>query len=195
MERSSQTSQLGITGSSLDLTAGHAGGTVARRSGLFTGAILWLLVGVLLGVGVVVLFRQGLPEFGSAPIVDTAPAANQDQKPQSVATTLLEEVEWRFYDWIVLWVDREADSYLALFDPSFPDWEAYSRNRRQRMESAAYIELTVEDVELIQTGPEEVVVRFVQIYKSDSHRSRTTKELVWRQTSSGPKIFLERLVK
>jgi hypothetical protein len=81
-----------------------------------------------------------------------------------------------------------------MFDPTFPDLQAYRENRRRRMQSAQFIEVKAEQVSYRVTGPNEVTVQFVQAYRSDTFSSRDTKELVWRQSPTGPKIIAERRV-
>jgi hypothetical protein len=113
----------------------------------------------------------------------------------SASLPLPRQVEASLREWIRLWAAQKPDPYLAFFDPSFAGWEAYSANRKKRMLAAAFIEVDIHDLQIRQTGPNETTTRFVQLYRSDSYRSKDTKELVWRQTANGPKIFAERLVK
>jgi len=126
------------------------------------------------------------------PAPSTAPA---EQKPAAVRPPSVEqEVQAAFERWLSLWSARQADPYLAMFDPAFPDLRAYSENRRRRMQSAKFIEVKAEQVSYRVTAPNEVTVRFVQAYRSDNFSSRDTKELVWRQSPTGPKIIAERRV-
>jgi hypothetical protein len=113
----------------------------------------------------------------------------------SASLPLPRQVEASLREWVRLWAAQKPDPYLALFDPSFAGWETYSANRRKRMLAATFIEVDIHDLQIRQTAPNEITTRFVQLYRSDTHRSKDTKELVWRQTASGPKIFAERLVK
>jgi hypothetical protein len=122
-------------------------------------------------------------------------AASAEQKPVSVRPPPVErEVQAAFERWLSLWNARQADPYLAMFDPTFPDLQAYRENRRRRMQSAQFIEVKAEQVSYRVTGPNEVTVQFVQAYRSDTFSSRDTKELVWRQSPTGPKIIAERRV-
>jgi len=47
---------------------------------------------------------------------------------------------------------------------------------------------------LRETGPGEITARFRQAYAADKYESNDLKEIVWKQTPSGPKIIAERLV-
>lgn len=142
-----------------------------------------------------VALSGALSEGGSA----TAPAPAEGGPAIAPLATpappsLEQEVQGAFERWLSLWSARQVDPYLAMFDPSFPGWRAYSENRRSRIESARVIEVTGEEVTYRVTAPGEVTVRFVQVYRSDTFNSKDTKELVWRQSPTGPKIIAERRV-
>jgi hypothetical protein len=88
-----------------------------------------------------------------------------------------------------------VDAYLALFDPSFPNFASYAETRRKRMLAASFIEVKISNVTVRENAPGEITARFTQSYRSDNFQSQETKELVWRQTPSGPRIVLERKLK
>jgi transcriptional regulator with XRE-family HTH domain len=143
-----------------------------------------------------VLKAPEAPSASAAPaVVVVRPSGASTATPPAAAPAVLEkEVQMAFNRWLSLWSAREVEPYLAMFDPAFPDWQAYSENRRRRMQAAQFIEVKAERVGLRVTGPNEVTVSFVQRYRSDSFSSQDSKELVWRQSPTGPKIIAERRV-
>jgi MSHA biogenesis protein MshM len=120
--------------------------------------------------------------------------AAEEKAAAFAASPLKKEVEEAFGRWLTLWSSRQAEPYLALFDPSFPNWKVYSDLRRSRIRSAKFIEVTAEKVSFRESKPGEITVRFVQNYRSDIYDSKSTKELVWQKTAAGPKIMAERLI-
>jgi len=133
----------------------------------------------------------------AAPAASPAPRTERQQpafRPDP-SLPLARQVESSLREWVRLWANQKPDPYLAFFDPSFPNWQTYSTNRRKRMTTAVFIEVDIHDLEIRPSGPNEITTRFIQLYRSDTHRSKDHKELVWRQTATGPKIFAERLVK
>ena len=120
--------------------------------------------------------------------------AAEEKAAAFAASPLKKEVEEAFERWLTLWSSRQAEPYLALFDPSFPNWKVYSDLRRSRIRSAKFIEVTAEKVSFRESKPGEITVRFVQNYRSDIYDSKSTKELVWQKTAAGPKIMAERLI-
>ena len=132
------------------------------------------------------------PSPAVAPTVDPATAAVATDRSQRDSAAFRAAVEKRFDDWKTLWSARKADEFLALFDPAFPDLQAYSNNRKARMQAAKFIELKVEQVEFIATEPERLTIRFIQSYQSDTFQTKGLKELVWINTPKGPRIIAER---
>jgi hypothetical protein len=63
------------------------------------------------------------------------------------------------------------------------------------MLAASFIEVKISNVTVRENAPGEITARFTQSYRSDNFQSQETKELVWRQTPSGPRIVLERKLK
>jgi predicted ATPase len=115
-----------------------------------------------------------------------------DKAAVVASATFRTAVETRLADFASLWSARRVEPYLALFDPSFPNFTSYAENRRKRMQEATFIEVSISDVSYRETAPGEITARFTQRYRSDKFQSQETKELVWRQTAAGPRIVLER---
>ena len=94
--------------------------------------------------------------------------------------------------WAELWSARRTEEYLKLFDSSFPNREAYVKNRASRIAAAKFIEVRFESPVFKELGNNEIAVQFIHHYRSDTFQSRDRKELVWRLSAEGPKIVRER---
>ncbi len=120
-----------------------------------------------------------------------AAAPSQPTPPAAAPKDLVGKA---FEEWVRLWQARDATSYIGLYASNRADLKGHLRIRSQRIQKAKFIEVSVSDVSIRQSGPSEMTVRFVQSYRSDTHSSRDTKELVWSVASQQPKIIAERLV-
>lgn len=162
-----------------------------RMSFLVAGIALALLA---VSVGLEYLLRpdSGAKVVQKPKVEAVAPTESPAARAAQDAAAFRSAVEKRFEEWTKLWSARKADEFLALFDPAFPDLQAYSNNRRARIEAAKYIEVKASKVEFIATDPGRITVRFVQSYQSDTHSALSPKELVWVNSPQGPRIIAER---
>ena len=95
---------------------------------------------------------------------------------------------------LVVTQSRDVNSYIGLYASERADLKSHLQVRSSRIKKAQFIEVAVSDVSFRQSGPLETTVRFVQVYRSDTHQSRDIKELVWRTDGGQAKIIAERLV-
>lgn len=105
-----------------------------------------------------------------------------------------DQVQQAMAEWARLWRNRQPEAYAAFYDASFSGRDQHLGVRRQRMAQASSISVDISDLQIRETGPGEISVRFRQVYRSDNYQSDDRKEIVWRQTAQGPKITAERLV-
>jgi hypothetical protein len=110
--------------------------------------------------------------------------------PSAKAFTV-DQAEQSMKLWVELWSARRTEEYLRLFDPSFPNREAYVKNRASRIAAAKFIEVRFESPVFKELGNNEIAVQFVHHYRSDTFQSRDRKELVWRLSTEGPRIIRE----
>jgi len=110
------------------------------------------------------------------------------------ATALRSEVERGMQEWARLWRSRSIEAYVALYAAEFPGIQEHLGARRARMAQASFIEVELSELSYRETGPSEITVRFRQTYRADAYRSDDVKEMVWRRTSQGLRIWSERLV-
>ena len=124
------------------------------------------------------------------------PGSGVSSAPQAPdpSQLLRADVERAMQEWARLWNARSALDYSGLYSREFVGVEDHLRVRSQRMEQAKFIQVELTDLSFRETGPGEITVRFRQRYRSDSHQSEDLKELVWRKTPAGIRIWSERRV-
>lgn len=126
---------------------------------------------------------------GDVRFTATSPAeAAVDNKP-------IAEVEKIQRQWASLWSQRNAEAFLKLYDPSFPDFDRYAETRAKRMSAAKEIVVDVKDLTVTAAGPGMMVARFTQHYRSDAYQDSVTKEVVWKSGPQGYRIVAEKTVK
>lgn len=134
---------------------------------------------------------------GASPSAEAiGPSSGVASAPQSPdpSQLLRADVERAMQDWARLWSIRSAQDYAGLYSKEFVGVEDHIRIRSQRMAQAKFIQVELTDLSFRETGPGEITVRFRQRYRSDSHQSEDLKELVWRRSPAGIRIWSERLV-
>lgn len=107
----------------------------------------------------------------------------------------LADVEAAQRQWAALWSKRDAQAFLKLYDPVFPDFERYAQTRTHRMQTAREISVDIKDLSLVATDPGVIVARFTQHYRSDAYQDSVNKELVWKRGAQGYRIVSEKTVK
>lgn len=122
------------------------------------------------------------------------PSGTGSAVPVAPGSVFRDQVQQAMAEWARLWRNRQPDAYAAFYDASFPGRDQHLGVRRQRMAQASSISVDISDLQVRETGPGEISVRFRQVYRSDNYQSDDRKEIVWRQTAQGPKITAERLV-
>jgi hypothetical protein len=144
---------------------------------------------------------QSPESAGSAPSPAKGLAGAEPQGPTATpasvpppASSFRDDVDRAMSDWARLWRERNAAAYAGLYSSQFPGVEQHLGVRRQRMGEASFVRVTVSELSLRETGPGEITARFRQAYAADKYESNDLKEIVWKQTPSGPKIIAERLV-
>ena len=98
--------------------------------------------------------------------------------------------------WAQAWSRKDVDAYFAFytqdFDPpgkeSRTDWE---KGRRQRIEAATSISVSIESPKVTMRGANEAAVSFRQNYRSDKLKSTRRKTLDMVKTESGWQIRKE----
>ena len=89
-------------------------------------------------------------------------------------------------EWARAWKDQRVENYLSFYSPDFVpadgstrrDWESL---RRERVSRPAFIRVALSSIAVEPLTQDRHLVRFSQLYQSDTFRDRVTKvlELVW----------------
>lgn len=131
---------------------------------------------------------EAAPPAASPP--QAAPSASANEEAAIVA-----DVGAALQTWRERWQDGDVDGYLRMYAPSFTggagsraDWE---QQRRQKMKDARP-SIRVEKLEAVRITPQEVELRFVQVYAARRHRDRGNKTMVFQRTPQGWLIADER---
>jgi uncharacterized protein (TIGR02266 family) len=102
--------------------------------------------------------------------------------------------------WALVWSEQRIEDYLQSYSTRFEPFVDLSRAewenlRRVRIGRGVNLQVQVLLAEVVDLGPEERIVSFVQVYRSDTYNDRVRKilRLVWEQ--EGWKIIEERVVR
>jgi hypothetical protein len=132
------------------------------------------------------------PAPAPAPAADS-PAATPPADPSSLEPELREAVATWSRAWESQQLDAYLDSYSARFRPegstSRSSWE---RQRRRRLTSPEFIELTITELRIEATGVDRARATFHQAYRSDHYADEVEKVLVWVREGSRWRILTER---
>lgn len=136
----------------------------------------------------------------AAPVANSvaaAPAASATQPPAAGKpdAAILAEVETALRTWRERWQAGDVDGYLRLYEPSFAGGAgsraAWEQQRRQKMTNVRPA-VGVEGLQAVRITPQEVELRFVQVYSARQHRDRGNKTMVFRRSPQGWLIADER---
>lgn len=144
---------------------------------------------------------QSVHRPSTASTVASGPAASS-QPVSPLPTTATEpgklaDVRQALENWRRAWSGRDIDTYLNSYIPGYTpnqgvphkQWVA---ERTARIVARKHIHVELTDLKLEQRREDTVVARFVQVYRSDAHNSRTRKELVLKFQRSRWLISSER---
>ena len=100
-------------------------------------------------------------------------------------------------DWSAAWSSRDVDAYLEFYAADFEppnglDRQAWEALRRQRLRRPRWVEVRIDQVQVLANDGHTARVRFMQDYRSDRYRDRTRKELRLIRTAEGWRIRAER---
>ena len=127
----------------------------------------------------------------AAPAASPPPAAASANEEAAIVA----EVGAALQTWRERWQDGDVDGYLQMYAPAFTgdagtraEWE---QQRRQKMKNVRP-SIRVEKLEAARITPQEVELRFVQVYAAKRHRDRGNKTMVFQRTPQGWRIADER---
>ncbi len=94
-----------------------------------------------------------------------------------------EHIEQRVRDWASAWSRGDVDRYMEFYDEGFEPGEGLSydewkRQRRQRLQSAGSIKVTIEDITISAREEDRADATFTQHYRSSNYRDTVRKRLL-----------------
>jgi len=103
-------------------------------------------------------------------------------------------------NWASAWSAKDVSGYLSFYAKDFRPQRGISRSawqaqRRLRLAKPRFIEIRVQDPQVISQDNGRVRVSFVQTYRSDTYSDRTHKALTMIQTNGKWKILREEAVR
>ena len=120
------------------------------------------------------------PEPAPTPVSETAPIATD---PVVAASERVEA--WRAA-WSAADVDGYLDSYIDGYRPDASTSHASWRTtRRQRLSAPSFIDVRLGTLQVMESNPDRVVLRFEQVYESNSFSDRVVKTLTLVRTEDG----------
>ena len=129
-------------------------------------------------------------QVGSGSPLNAAPAAD----PATVSKNLID----RTNAWVQAWQSKDVNAYIAFYSPMFKpeqgSYEAWETNRRERLRSAARIEIQVSDIQVVPSfdDPNVYDLTFVQRYRSNNYQEQSKKTLTWKSHGGKWQIVRER---
>ncbi len=123
---------------------------------------------------------------------------NTDVKPakqnrQAKKTQTIENV---LKAWSAAWSAQAVDMYLSFYHKQYKPSNGLSRkgwvqSRRYRLKKPDWIKIGLSNFKVEKNSAKQTVVRFNQLYQSNSFRDESAKQIVLLYTEDGWKIFRE----
>ena len=131
------------------------------------------------------------PAAKPAPISTPKPTPKPAAKPNPKA-----EIEQTLKAWVAAWSNRDADTYLAFYDPGFktPDgrpFEEWATERKARVTRPEFIKVEIGKLR-IEPKADTAKVRFQQSYESNILKDVSWKTLVLNRMDQAWKIVEEK---
>ncbi len=137
---------------------------------------------------------------GEAALAATAPpgAPVDPEPPPAAAQPQLESVLAQLVgEWAAAWSSQDPARYLAFYAEDFvPDRgfsrSAWERQRRQRLRAPQFVQIDIENIQVLETGSDTPRTVFTQRYESDTFSDQVTKSLTWGRSDASWRIISER---
>lgn len=159
------------------------------------GAWLWMFVHTPVGPSGVPAPTPTVEAAAKAPPPVPSPAKVVAPDP---LVNVDREISDLLFRWMEAWTQRDVDAYLAFYSPDFRPAdggprERWASGRRQNLRGKSVpIRLSIHDLVIVPTGPDEVNAVFLQDYASGGYReSKRPKTMQLRREESGWKIIRE----
>lgn len=127
----------------------------------------------------------------------TAPVTSDASAADAVADSVADRLTRRARAWAEAWSSQDVVAYLSFYAPDFrPDGgatrETWAAQRRDRLTRPRFIEVEIEDVQVLEADGRRPSTVFRQSYTSDTFSDQVTKSLTWRQVNGRWLIVAER---
>jgi hypothetical protein len=131
----------------------------------------------------------------AAPSTD-APAATAAVDEAPIAT-LSEVLSQLVEEWAAAWSSQDVDRYLAFYSSEFvPEGggsrAAWANQRRERLTRPAFVEVTVDELQVLDEEADMPRTVFTQSYESNTFSDEVAKSLTWVRSEGSWRIVSER---
>ncbi|MEO5363921.1 MAG: carbonic anhydrase [Magnetococcus sp. DMHC-8] len=133
-----------------------------------------------------------------AQVVTPPPPPPTDTSATAAPTAEVQaEVEQTVQNWVRAWSAKQLDDYLGFYSTSafvpdkFPNRAAWQTNRKQVLQAAGTIQVTLTDLQVVLTDAQHARVTFKQDYRSKIYRDQVKKTLVMQKEGNAWKITRE----
>jgi hypothetical protein len=173
--------------------AAAAGGASAAQAGTAASGPAAVMAASAPGAAVVASRAPAVTASSAA----AAPAASSSQPAVggNPNAAIPAEVELALRTWRERWQDGDVDGYLRMYEASFTggarshaEWEQQRRKKMKNVRPS----IGIERLQPVRTTPQEVELRFVQVYSAKQHRDTGNKTMVFRRSPQGWLIADER---
>ena len=108
-----------------------------------------------------------------------------------------EAIETVLKAWSAAWSAQAADVYLSFYHQHYKPSSGMSRNawkqaRRYRLKKPSWIKISLTDINIEKNTDKQAVVKFKQVYQSNSFRDVSDKQMVLIYTDDGWQIYREK---
>jgi len=146
--------------------------------------------------GVARAVARGVPEQQGTPsAARPTPAAGTEAGAVAAAgaaradATAEEQIRLRMASWAQAWSSGSVDRYLTFYAPDFVPADGRSRadwvrQRESRINPGAGIDVGVSDLSVSSSSPNQLLVEFVQKYRSRTFKAKNHKALRWTKVGS-----------
>jgi PilZ domain len=127
----------------------------------------------------------------------TLPADPTPARPTADLLSVEPEIRQVVAAWSRAWQAQQTEAYLDCYSSRFqPEGAtprtAWERQRRQRLSSPEFIELTLSEVRIDVLGAQRAQATFRQVYRSDRYADEVEKLLLWVREGERWRILAER---
>jgi len=147
--------------------------------------------------------REALSQVDTRGSVESQAAGSTKVKTVAVdeqREALKQQIERLLNHWIKSWQKQDINGYIDSYSPNFKSrayssHEAWVKGRRERIERAKRIDITIEKINIKSLSSDRIQVEFMMDYRSDRYSDRSKKRVIFRLMGGEWRIVRELTLK